>query len=167
MRSLAGGLLAAILLATAAFAAQAGVAAYDACLGDGYDARIAAKFAERFDGATCEGGCDPALTKTVTGLVRAECREVALDDCLSTKCRLGLDGRWAADAEDLRARIDAALARLDLDALPPLKARRLSDPASWRSATTCTGDAVICAARAKGQWLGDLERIAAELDLPL
>ena len=146
-------------------AAQAGVAAYDACLADGYEARVMAKFSERFPSETCSGAeCDPWLMKSAEGLVRADCRALALDDCLSTKCREGLRGRWQADADGLQSEVIARIAALDLDALPALQARRLSEPARWATKAGCVGDATACAAAQAGRWLGDLERIATELD---
>lgn len=146
-------------------AAQAGVAAYDACLSEGYEARVLAKFTERFPSETCSGpDCDPWLMKSAEGLVRADCRALALDDCLSTKCREGLRGRWQADADRLQAAITRRIASLNLDALPALQSRRLSDPARWASVVECVGDATACDAMHAGQWLGDLERIQTELD---
>lgn len=144
--------------------ADAGVAAYDQCIGADYEARLAAKFAERFPTTTCEGACDPWLMKSVEGLVRAECRTLALDDCLSAKCRLGLQGRWTADETLVRMRIQELLTTIDKNALPPLQARRLSDPSRWATAFTCTGDATTCAAARQGQSLSDAERILTEVE---
>ncbi|MEL7300114.1 MAG: hypothetical protein AAFM92_06995 [Pseudomonadota bacterium] len=144
--------------------AMAGVAKYEACLGDGYEARVMATFSERFPHERCTGpDCDPRLMKTATALTRAACRDAALADCASTKCRDGLSGRWSSEAATVRADIERALRRVDIDALPALQARRLSTPARWLSPHSCTGDAAACAADAAGQALGDLERLYDEV----
>ena len=144
--------------------AHAGVAAYEQCIGPDYAAKVEAKFAERFPTTTCDGDCDPWLMKSVEGLVRADCRALALEDCASEKCRLGLQGRWTADETLVRMRIAELLTAIDTDALPPLQARRLNDPARWATAFTCTGDATTCAAAKQGQSLGDAERILTEVE---
>ncbi|MEO0486094.1 MAG: hypothetical protein AAF092_09290 [Pseudomonadota bacterium] len=145
-------------------AAHAGVAQYEQCVGPDYEARVADKFAERFPTTSCDGDCDPWLMKSVEGLVRTQCRTEALDSCESEKCRLGLQGRWAAEETQVRMRIQELLTTVDLDALPPLKARRLSAPDLWLSDVSCTGDAVTCAAAERAQALGDVERILAEVE---
>ncbi|MEM6275796.1 MAG: hypothetical protein AAF714_02520 [Pseudomonadota bacterium] len=150
-----------LLLTTSA---QAGVAAYEQCVGSDYESRLNAKFAERFPTTTCDGDCDPWLMKSVEGLVRAECRAAALDDCESQKCRLGLQGRWTADEALVRMRIAELMTAIDMAALPALQARRLSDPSRWSTTFTCTGDATTCAAARQGQSLGDAERILTEVE---
>ncbi|MEM1235616.1 MAG: hypothetical protein AAGI10_01515 [Pseudomonadota bacterium] len=156
----------AVLLALFSSSAHAGVAAYEACVGDGYEARVMAKFMERFPSETCEAmaQCPPVLMQSAEALTRAECRADALDDCESEKCRLGLTERWRADGAALRAGIEARLERVDLTVLPPLKARRLGDPERWLTEVDCTGDAAICEAVTAGQALGDLERLSREVE---
>ncbi|MEO0677993.1 MAG: hypothetical protein AAFZ02_10610 [Pseudomonadota bacterium] len=145
--------------------AQAGVAAYAQCTGPDYEARFAAKFAERFPTTTCDGACDPWLMKSVEGLVQAQCRSEALADCQSRKCAMGLTEAWTAEADALTAANRAGVAALDLSTLPPLKAARLLNEDAWRTARTrCVGEEAFCDAAGTGHRLGDMQRIAAELE---
>ncbi|MEM9438541.1 MAG: hypothetical protein AAGA15_16055 [Pseudomonadota bacterium] len=155
----------ALLLLLWAGSAQSGVAAYDACLSEGYETRVMETFALRFPHETCRSRaeCDAKLMQSAEALTRAQCRAIALDDCASTKCRLGLKGRWRADGEVIRADVEDALARVDLATLPRLQARRLGDPERWLSPVTCLGDAITCDAERAGQALGDYERLANEV----
>lgn len=157
-------ILLAIMLLSAT-AAQAGVAAYEACIGEGYEARVMAKYAERFPHETCttRASCDPRLVQSAEALVRASCREAALTDCASQKCTQGLAEMWRAQGATLREDILARLAAVDFDALPALQARRLGDPARWTTERPCLGDASICAAAGQGHALGDLERVHTEV----
>ena len=125
-----------------------------------------AKFADRFPSEKCGAmaECDATLLQSAEALTRAECRAVALDDCASQKCRLGLQERWRAEAAGLRMTIEETLSAVDMAALPRLQARRLGDPARWFSAVDCTGDSTTCDAVRAGRALGDLERLSREVE---
>jgi len=155
-----------LILSLLAAPAFAGVAQYDACIGPEFEERLMANYAQRFpsDPCTSSATCPAAQVESTTRLTRGHCRTEALADCESQKCILGLKERWSSVAADLRVRIDARLADVDFDQLPALQARRLSDPDRWFTPPSCVGDANACEADWAGQALGDLERIAAEVE---
>ncbi|MEM8591569.1 MAG: hypothetical protein AAGF13_03490 [Pseudomonadota bacterium] len=156
----------ALVLALTAGTVQAGVEAYERCIGPDFEERVMATFKQRFPSEKCDSTatCPENTMETTIMLTRGQCRVAALSQCGSAKCRLGLEERWRADGMALEARIEDGLSDIDMDALPALQFRRLSNRDLWFTPNDCTGDAGICAASRAGQTLGDLERISAEVE---
>ncbi len=155
----------AIVLALFAGAAQGGALTYETCMTGEAEARATVRFAERFPHERCApfDACPFKLRQTVLALVERDCREEALAGCADEICLRGLRDRWSDDATRLREEIDDWLEDADLESLPPLQRRRLSDPARWFSAAACTADTLECEAEAAGQLVGDLRRILSEI----
>ncbi len=155
----------AIVLALSAGTAQGGALTYETCMTDELQARATARFAERFPHERCApfDACPFKLRQTVLALVNRDCREEALAACEDETCLRGLRDRWSDDATRLRVEIDDWLEDADLDGLPALQRRRLSDPTRWFSPAQCTADTLRCEVEASGQLVGDLQRIRSEI----
>ncbi|MGR3435312.1 MAG: hypothetical protein ACU0CO_10550 [Shimia sp.] len=147
------------LLLLVAGPAAATTDALRACLGAEFAPAIEAKFAERFPTLTCDmATCPERLTQSVVALVRAECRTRALTACATEGCTGDLATRWRRAGDRLAARLPIVLEGVEMGTLPPLQARRLSDPEAWVAPRPCgTDDAAMCAARDALHRLASLE----------
>lgn len=120
-----------VLSLWAASPARAGdLSGLEACLVD--QTRVVKVFAERFPHEACTqlSACDPKLVTSAEVIATRNCRQEAIGDCAMNEemqaCIHALRDRWSEALLSLIAKNAFRITKLDMESLPPLVSRRLS-----------------------------------------